>query len=201
MVLRDCIQEVPYVSIKEKYAIDLAGIRGLQDNCAKTAGMVTKFCMELGWDDMAQLTSKFQGRINLGIKAELTELANVQGIRGYRARILFKNGLKTPEDVAAADVEKLADLLSGSKPGSAKQPNRAELKAAHMIHKSATKYCEEKVERLQEQLKALQDGKQNQQFSQPKPRHLSQDAQELIGHLGASDGRDGELGPHAGHPE
>eukprot|EP00983_Pelagomonas_calceolata_P071805 1151414-Pelagomonas_calceolata.AAC.3 len=30
MVLRDCINELPYELIKEKYAIDLAGIRGLQ---------------------------------------------------------------------------------------------------------------------------------------------------------------------------
>eukprot|EP00983_Pelagomonas_calceolata_P011934 383967-Pelagomonas_calceolata.AAC.2 len=49
-----------------------------QDTCAKTAGMVSRFALEMGWEDLAYLTSKFQGRINLGIKSECTGVSTTE---------------------------------------------------------------------------------------------------------------------------
>jgi len=33
----------------------------LQDTCAKTAGMVSRFCKEMGWEDLSGLLARLQG--------------------------------------------------------------------------------------------------------------------------------------------
>ncbi len=49
-------------------------------------------------------------RITYGIKEELVDLVKVRGIGRVRARILFKNGIKTLDELAAISVEKLAKI-------------------------------------------------------------------------------------------
>ena len=49
-------------------------------------------------------------RIIYGIKEELVDLVKVRGIGRVRARILFKNGIKTLDELAAIHVEKLAKM-------------------------------------------------------------------------------------------
>ena len=49
-------------------------------------------------------------RITYGIKEELVDLVKVRGIGRVRARILFKNGIKTLDELAAIHVEKLAKI-------------------------------------------------------------------------------------------
>jgi len=45
-----------------------------------------------------------------GIKSELVDLVQIKGIGRVRARILFKNGIKTTEDLTKISVEKLAKM-------------------------------------------------------------------------------------------
>jgi helicase len=45
-----------------------------------------------------------------GIKGELVDLVQIKGIGRVRARILFKNGIKTTEDLTKISVEKLAKM-------------------------------------------------------------------------------------------
>jgi hypothetical protein len=81
-----------------------------QDNCAKTAGMVTRFCLEMGWTDMAHLSSKFQGRINLGIKSELTE------VREWKDEVMLCRQDKAPSALFFTEKEpvryKASNLLN-----------------------------------------------------------------------------------------
>ncbi len=49
-------------------------------------------------------------RIIYGIKEELVDLVKVRGIGRIRARLLYKNGIKTLDDLASISVEKLAKI-------------------------------------------------------------------------------------------
>ncbi len=51
-----------------------------------------------------------RSRILYGIKEELVDLVRIKGIGRVRARILFKNGIKTTADLASMPVEKLAKI-------------------------------------------------------------------------------------------
>ncbi len=51
-----------------------------------------------------------RSRVTYGIKEELVDLVQVKGIGRVRARVLFKNGIKTREDLASISVEKLAKI-------------------------------------------------------------------------------------------
>ncbi|MDE1724292.1 MAG: DEAD/DEAH box helicase [Thaumarchaeota archaeon] len=51
-----------------------------------------------------------RSRILYGIKKELVDLVRIKGIGRIRARLLFKNGIKTTTDLASISVEKLAKI-------------------------------------------------------------------------------------------
>jgi len=52
-----------------------------------------------------------QERVQHGVMPELVDLARIKGVKGYRARVLFNNGLKTVADVAETDPAKLEAIL------------------------------------------------------------------------------------------
>lgn len=58
---------------------------------------------------MAELDG-LRARISYGIKEELVSLVSVRGIGRVRARVLYRNGIKSLEDLASAPVEKLAKM-------------------------------------------------------------------------------------------
>ena len=58
---------------------------------------------------MSELES-LRARVVYGIKEELVELVRVRGIGRVRARALYKNGIKTLDDLASVPVEKLAKI-------------------------------------------------------------------------------------------
>ncbi|MGI0065615.1 MAG: helicase-related protein, partial [Nitrosotalea sp.] len=51
-----------------------------------------------------------RSRVTYGIKEELVDLVQVKGIGRVRARVLFKNGIKTREDLTSTAIEKLAKM-------------------------------------------------------------------------------------------
>jgi len=61
-------------------------------------------------DDILDELNILQRRIEYGIKEELVDLVKVHGIGRIRARILFKNGIKTLEQLEEIPVEKLAKI-------------------------------------------------------------------------------------------
>ena len=61
-------------------------------------------------DEILTEVDSLRSRITYGIKEELVDLVQVKGIGRVRARILFKNGIKTREDLSSTSVEKLAKI-------------------------------------------------------------------------------------------
>ncbi|MHB8545148.1 MAG: DEAD/DEAH box helicase [Nitrosotalea sp.] len=61
-------------------------------------------------DEILTEIDSLRSRVAYGIKEELVDLAQVKGIGRVRARALFKNGIKTREDLTLTSVEKLAKI-------------------------------------------------------------------------------------------
>jgi helicase len=61
-------------------------------------------------EDILKELNVLQTRIEYGIKEELVDLVMVRGIGRVRARVLFKNGIKTLEQLEAISTEKLAKM-------------------------------------------------------------------------------------------
>ena len=61
-------------------------------------------------DEILAEVDNLRSRISYGIKEELVDLVKVKGIGRVRARILFKNGIRTREDLATTPIEKLAKV-------------------------------------------------------------------------------------------
>lgn len=70
------------------------------------AHTIVNFCERHKWQDMEALFSKFQGRLCHGVKAELVALTEIPYVKGARAKLLYKAGLRTPEAVAASDINR-----------------------------------------------------------------------------------------------
>lgn len=49
-------------------------------------------------------------RVKYGIKEEVAELVNIKGVGRKRGRLLYKNGIKTIEDLKTAPIEKLLNI-------------------------------------------------------------------------------------------
>lgn len=61
-------------------------------------------------DEILTEIDSLRSRVVYGIKEELVDLVKIKGIGRVRARILFKNGIKTTEDLTIISVEKLAKM-------------------------------------------------------------------------------------------
>jgi len=61
-------------------------------------------------NDVLEEIDALRARIAYGIKEELVELVKVRGIGRVRARILFKNGIKTLDELATTPIERLAKI-------------------------------------------------------------------------------------------
>lgn len=53
-----------------------------------------------------------QSRVVFGVRTEITALTEIPMVQGYRARLLYDNGMRSPELIAAADVTSLANILA-----------------------------------------------------------------------------------------
>ncbi len=61
-------------------------------------------------DDILTEIYDLRSRILYGIKEELVDLVKIKGIGRIRARILFKNGIKTTEDLSKISIDRLAKI-------------------------------------------------------------------------------------------
>ncbi len=61
-------------------------------------------------DELLQELEVLRTRITYGIKAELTSLVRIKGIGRVRARALFKNGIRSIEDLNTISIEKLGKI-------------------------------------------------------------------------------------------
>ncbi|KXZ52413.1 hypothetical protein GPECTOR_9g457 [Gonium pectorale] len=152
MVLNDLIQEVPLKEVAEKYGLgkEKGPLEGLQERAGRFAAMVAAFCERLGWADLEVIIAKFQSRVWYGVRPEVVALTEIPYVKGHRARVLFKAGLRTPEAVAGCELDRLVEILSTGagaprNPEQEEQQRRTERRAARMILQGAKDLVNQKL--------------------------------------------------------
>lgn len=116
LALQDLVNEVPLNNVASKYQCNRGMLQSLQQSAAMFAGMVTKFCSQLGWKNIEILVSQFQDRLQFGIQHELLDLMKLSNLNGQRARALFNSGVENLSDLASLDISKLENILLSSVP-------------------------------------------------------------------------------------
>lgn len=116
LALQDLIDEIPLNNVAQKFSCSRGLLQSLQQSASTFAGMVTKFCQQLGWSSVEILISQFQDRFQFGINRDLLDLMRLPIMNGQRARALFNSGIETLIDLASCDHCTLEDILRRSVP-------------------------------------------------------------------------------------
>lgn len=121
LLLHDLTQEVPMEDVTKRFRVDPGTVRALQDNASRFAHMSASFCDRMGWADLHALLQLFTRRVFSGVKQELAALTEIPSVKGFRARILYRAGYRTPEAVAdVKDANILAALFEKADPNGPK---------------------------------------------------------------------------------
>ena len=108
----------------------------MQEQAARSAGMTAAFCERIGLPALDMLVAKFHGRVLHGIKEDVVALTTIRGVKGYTARLLYTAGLRSVEEVAAAEPEAVhAALVQGKRPDA----RGGEWRTARQVSASARK--------------------------------------------------------------
>mmetsp|Transcript_47484 Transcript_47484/g.148539 ORF Transcript_47484/g.148539 Transcript_47484/m.148539 type:complete len:1033 (-) Transcript_47484:1182-4280(-) len=127
LLLQELVEEKPVAAILRVYgagkdrdgvgsapgsvAIDKGYIEELQTVTASFASMVAQFSRNVGFEDLASLIQSLTGRIANGARSDVLPLCDIPFVQAKRAREMFRNGLRTVEDVASAKPQELVRML------------------------------------------------------------------------------------------
>lgn len=115
LALNDIINEMPLLKVVQKYRITRANLQTAQRSTAQFAGVMTKFCLELGYDNIAALMSPLEPRLNFACQRDLLDLVRLNVSRPI-ARSLFESGYKNVVSLARGDVLDIEFALHQSRP-------------------------------------------------------------------------------------
>ena len=74
--------------------------------------MLVTFCKKLNWNLLAYALESVLNRLNFAMSDDYLPLARLGGeLISIRCRALYKNGIKTPLEIAQADVDMIRDIL------------------------------------------------------------------------------------------
>ena len=74
LVLLDLLQETPVSSVARTFALPCGQVQTLQHTSMVTAMMLSKFCQQLRWHDIASLASSIAPKLRDGVDEELLPL-------------------------------------------------------------------------------------------------------------------------------
>lgn len=77
---------------------------------------MVQFCDRLGWYHLKLLLSGFAERIAFGVRRELTELVQIDGVDGGRARAFHCNGFSTVASLIQCDPNEIVNVLRKAVP-------------------------------------------------------------------------------------
>uniref|UniRef100_A0A8R1DWJ6 POLQ-like helical domain-containing protein n=1 Tax=Caenorhabditis japonica TaxID=281687 RepID=A0A8R1DWJ6_CAEJA len=90
LALFDLINEMSIYEVSHKYRISRGCLQTLQSQSATYAAMIVAFCLRLGWTYLKALLDGFAARLMFGIRSELSELVQIDGIDGQRDFAFFR---------------------------------------------------------------------------------------------------------------
>ncbi|KRY38698.1 DNA polymerase theta, partial [Trichinella spiralis] len=116
LALYELVEEKPIMVVSKKYGFNRGFLQSLQQQAATYAGMVVAFCDRLGWFTFKTLLCGFSERLAFGVKRDLTELVQIDGIDGLRARRFHEDGITTIAKLAQMKIREIAKVFSRAVP-------------------------------------------------------------------------------------
>ncbi|KRX50806.1 DNA polymerase theta, partial [Trichinella murrelli] len=116
LALYELVEEKPIMIVSKKYGFNRGFLQSLQQQAATYAGMVVAFCDRLGWFSFKTLLCGFSERLAFGVKRDLTELVQIDGIDGLRARRFHEDGITTIAKLAQMKIREIAKVFSRAVP-------------------------------------------------------------------------------------
>lgn len=111
LMLSDWMDERNEAYLLEGYGIAPGELYTKTANAEWLAYAAAELARVLGKKDAAHRLTRLQLRIKHGVREELLKLVRIRGIGRVRARLLFRNGIKTVSDVQNAPAERLEHIL------------------------------------------------------------------------------------------
>lgn len=110
LALYSWINETTEVSLSDNLGIESGDMHRMIETCDWLIHCVREITKYLEKPEFLVELDALVPRIRYGIKPELLELVKIKGIGRIRARKLYKNGIKTLEDLNSIPVKKLAEI-------------------------------------------------------------------------------------------
>lgn len=102
LIVNDLVSEMQLREISSKYRTSKATIQQVQRSVAQYAGVISIFCNELGFANIAALVTPLESRINFSCQRDLLDLVRLNITRPV-ARCLYDAGMKTIMSIAKAE--------------------------------------------------------------------------------------------------
>lgn len=104
------INEASEVSLSDQLGIESGDMHRMTETAIWLIHAFYELAKLERQDSIMDELGALQSRIVYGIKEELVDLVKVRGIGRIRARILYKNGVRSLEELASIPIEKLAKI-------------------------------------------------------------------------------------------
>ncbi len=112
-MILDWISEYPEDTIVMKYEVGPGDLRMYSDTLEWLLSAASQLAKVLGLKDVAERFEILRIRVRYGIKTELVELVQIEGIGRARARALYDAGFRTVEDIAMSDPREISRRVRG----------------------------------------------------------------------------------------
>ncbi|CAG9532865.1 unnamed protein product [Cercopithifilaria johnstoni] len=111
LALFDLIRESPLSDVARRFRINRGALQTLQQQSATYAYMVVTFCEKLGWIYLRSVLDGFSERLTFGVRKDLTELVQIEGIDGTRARAFHNADITTVPALAITSTDNIVKIL------------------------------------------------------------------------------------------
>ena len=110
MALHAWITESSELSISDQFGVESGDLHRMVETADWLMYCLREISKHVERIDLLDELANLRTRIVYGIKEELLDLVKIKGIGRVRARMLYKHGLKTSDDLAKIPVKKLAEI-------------------------------------------------------------------------------------------
>ncbi|VDM09758.1 unnamed protein product [Wuchereria bancrofti] len=111
LALYDLIREYSLGDVARRFRINRGALQTLQQQSATYAYMVVSFCEKLGWTYLRSVLDGFSERLTFGVRKDLTELVQIEGIDGIRARAFHNANITTIPTLAITSIDDITRIL------------------------------------------------------------------------------------------
>ncbi len=109
-VLLDWIDEVSEEDLSIRYSVSSGDLFNMTEAAEWLLYAASEISTLFKLKEPRKLVETLRTRVKYGVKEEVAELVNIKGVGRKRGRLLYKNGIKTIEDLKKAPIVKLLNI-------------------------------------------------------------------------------------------